>query len=64
MKNFQKELLSISKSISALAIQIEALAEYINGDYIEKNPTQSPMPAETTASQVTDDNSTSMLDIN
>jgi hypothetical protein len=49
MKNFQNELLSISKSISELAIQTEALAEYINEEYTEKNPTQSSMPSETTA---------------
>ena len=36
MKNFQKELLSISTSISKLAVELETLANAINGQRMEK----------------------------
>jgi hypothetical protein len=38
MKNFQKELLSISKSISNVAAKLETLANDINGQSMEEKP--------------------------
>jgi hypothetical protein len=46
MKNFKKELLSISTSISKLAVKIDALANTIDGQRMEKKPSESPSSSE------------------
>ncbi|MGD8701509.1 MAG: hypothetical protein PVH26_03670 [Desulfosarcina sp.] len=38
MKNFQKDLLSISNSISKLAVELETLANDIDGQSMEEKP--------------------------
>jgi hypothetical protein len=38
MKNLQKELLSISNSISNLAVELETLANDIDGQSMEEKP--------------------------
>ena len=53
MKKFQKELLSISKSISRLAVKIETLAKRINGEQTKTNPAESSLPAETIVKKAT-----------
>ncbi len=61
MNNFQKELLSISKSISELAFQLEALAKGINRKSIKKNPNRSSTSSKKIAGIATNEN-TAMLD--
>ena len=53
MKNFQKELLSISTSISKLAIELETLANDIDGQSIEKKPAESLASSKAMAGEAT-----------
>ena len=53
MKNFQKELLSISQSIAKLAVKVEALADHIHGQSKKKKPTAIPSPSEAMEKEAT-----------
>jgi hypothetical protein len=53
MKNFHKELLSISKSVSELAVKLETLAKNINGERLKENPAESPSSSKTIAKETT-----------
>jgi hypothetical protein len=53
MKNFQKELLSISNSISILAVKLETLANDINGQSMEKKPVKMSSSSEAIAKEAT-----------
>jgi hypothetical protein len=53
MKNFQKELLSISQSIAKLAVKVEALADHIHGQSNEKDPAVIPSTSEAIEKEAT-----------
>ena len=53
MKYFHKELLSIAKSISKLAAQLETLANDINGKRMEKKPAKISSPSEAIVKEAT-----------
>lgn len=53
MKNFQKELLFIAKSISKLAVELETLANDINGKSMERKPAKISSPSEAIVKEAT-----------
>jgi hypothetical protein len=53
MKTFQKELLSISKSISKLAEKVETLANDINGQRMEEKPVKISSSSEAIVKEAT-----------
>jgi hypothetical protein len=64
MINLKKELLSISKTISELAIQLETMANDINGKSMRNNPAQSSSSAKAGGNPGADGVPTTMLDTN
>ncbi|BBO69459.1 hypothetical protein DSCA_33890 [Desulfosarcina alkanivorans] len=53
MENFQKDLLSISKSISKLAVKVETLANDIIGQSMEKKPVKISSSSEAIVKEAT-----------